>query len=307
MKANRRLLFYPLLLASLLIISACATKGTKGGLVSGSYGKPSTWLKAAAEHERKGDLQRALFDLRVARTVSRKDGKINAAIERVQAKIAAQTKKQMKQGAQALRQGKLTQARNHYLRVLSLDPKHEAALAAMRRIDKRNSKAKMETKVAMSLRNYRKSAKSRKLAKGFHEEAYTYSRQTLLQPDDPPADVESYIKEIETHLKKFPKDAEVRELLANTYIKQAGIAFQEEKFSQALNSLEQAERASNGDAKRIKNIRMQRKSYGKALYIKGVRSSRDEPQHAIKYWEYALKFDPDDKKSRLRLRNIQSM
>jgi tetratricopeptide (TPR) repeat protein len=276
-------------------------------LVSGSYGKTSTWLNAAAEHERKGDLQRALFDLRVAKTVSRKDGKINAAIERVKSKIAEQTKKHMRQGKQALREGKLNQARNHYLRVLSLDPKHEAALAAMRGIDKRDSKAKMETKVALSMQNYRRSAKTRKQAKGFQEEAYTYSQQALLQPDEKPTDIGSYIQEIEAHLKKFPQDKEVRELLANTYFKQAQIAFEAERYGDALEYLNNAERASGGETKRLKKVKKQRKSYGKALYLKGVRIARDEPQHAIKYWEYALQFDPDDRKSRLRLRNIKSM
>jgi tetratricopeptide (TPR) repeat protein len=300
--------FSCLLLSLLLVLnSGCSSTRPSKGVTSGDYRTPATWLRAAEEHERKGDLQRALFNLKVARTVSLRDKKINAAIKRIEAEIANQSKQKMSQARRAVRQGKLSEAKRRYLQVLSLNPKHKEALAAMRKLDERASKVSMKKKVARSNSNYNNRTKNRKLAKGFYEEAYSYSRQEILQAEDKQVDPKAYIKEIEAHLKKFPKDKEVRDHLSKTLFKQAGAAFEVGKYKDALGFLEQAERVFNSDTERLAKIQKQRKTYGKALYIKGVRSARDEPAHAIKYWGYALKFDPDDKKSRLRLRKIQSM
>ncbi|MEW8507077.1 MAG: hypothetical protein AB2598_10245 [Candidatus Thiodiazotropha sp.] len=297
-----------LLIAILLLGSGCSTNRTTKGAVSvGEYGKPATWLRAAEERERKGDLQAALFNLKLARTVTRQDRDIDREIKRVEAKIDSQSGKLMKRGKQAVSQGQFAKARRHYLRVLSLNPKHKPALEAMRELNERTSKASMKKKVARSISNYNNRAKKKKLAKGFHEEAYIYSRQELLQADDKSLDPRAYIEEIEAHLKKYPKDKEVRGLLSKTLQKQIDNAFESGNYSDALRYLEKAEQAFISDAKRLEKIQKQRKAYGKLLYIKGVRSSRDEPEHAIRFWEYALKFDPDDRKSRLRLRNIQAM
>jgi tetratricopeptide (TPR) repeat protein len=297
-----------LLCSSVLLLTlGCSSTKPGKGVKPGRYGNPATWLRAAEESERKGDLQRALFNLKVARTVSRKGRKINLDIERVETEIASQCKKRMSQGNRAVRQGKLTKARRYYLQVLGLNPKHKEALEAMRKLDKRASKASMKKKVARSDSNYNYRKKNEKLAKGFHEEAYIYSRQEILQADEKQTNPTEYIKEIEIHLKKFPRDREVSALLSKILLKQAGAAFEAENFNDALRYLERAERAFNSDSNRLATIRKQRKAYGKALYMKGVRSSRDAPGHAIQYWRHALEFDPDDRKSRLRLRRIQSM
>jgi len=38
-----------------------------------------------------------------------------------------------------------------------------------------------------------------------------------------------------------------------------------------------------------------------------VVSFRSEPQKALNYWRYALKFDPQHEKSRLRIRGMTQM
>jgi tetratricopeptide (TPR) repeat protein len=301
-------LIFILLFSFILVLSGgCSSTRTKKGAIPGNYGNPATWLRAAEEGERKGDLQSTLFNLKVARAVSLRDRKINVDIERVESKIASESKKKMSQGSRAMHQGKLSKARRYYLQVLALNPKHKEALVAMRKLDKRASKALMKKKVARSISNYNNRTKKKSLAKGFHEEAYIYSRQEILQAEGKQTNTGEYIKEIEMHLKKFPRDREVGEVLSKVLLKQAGAAFEAENYSDALSYLERAERAFKSNAKRLAAIQKQRKAYGKALYVKGVKRSRDGPEHAIKYWEYALKFDPDDKKSRLRLRKIQSM
>jgi predicted house-cleaning noncanonical NTP pyrophosphatase (MazG superfamily) len=297
-----------LLLSLLLILqSGCSSTRSARGAEPGKYANPATWLRAAKAMEDKGDLQAAMFNLRVARTVSRRDRKINAAIERVETKIANLSDKKMGQGNRAVRQGRLTRAKRYYLQVLSINPKHKEALEALRKIDMRASMASMKKKVARSTNNYNGGKKKKSLANGYPDEAYAYSRQAILQAGDKQTDPTIYIKEIEAHLTNYPKDKEVRELLSKTLLKQIDKAFESENYNDALRYIEQTERVFNSDNKRLSQIQQQRKAYGKKLYIKGVRSARDEPKLAITYWEYALQFDPEDEKSRLRLRNIQSM
>lgn len=301
-------LIFSLLLSIILALSGgCSSIQPSQDRVSTHYRNPATWINAAEENERKGDLQSALINLKVARTVSLRDRKLNIAIERLEEKIASQSKKKMSLGDRAIRQGKPSKARRYYLQVLALNPKHKEALAAMRKLDKRASSVSMKKKVARSTSNYNIRTKNKRVAKGFHEEAYAYSRQEILQAEEKQTSSKESINEIVTHIMKYPKDKEVLDLLSKILLKQAGAAFEAENYNGALGYLEQAEQAFNSDAERLATIKKQREAYGKALYIKGVRSSRNEPAHAIKYWEYALKFNPTDKKSRLRLRKIQSM
>jgi tetratricopeptide (TPR) repeat protein len=307
MMRSQALLISLLLSSVLLFHGGCSSTRSARDTASGDYAYSATWLLAAEAMERKGDLQAALYNLRVARTASRRDKRINAAIKRLEVKIANLSKKKMAQGKRAVRQGKLSQAKRYYLKVLSLDPKHKQALEALREIEKRASEASMKKKVVRSNRNYNNRAKKATLPKGFQEEAYIYSRQAILQAQDTQTSPEEYINEIEKHLHKYPKDKVVRERLSKTLLKQIDTAFESENYNDALKSIQRAERAFSSDTNRLKAIQQRRKAFGKKLYMKGVKRLRDEPKLAITYWEYALQFDPDDKKSRLRLRNIQSL
>lgn len=301
------LLFNLALLSLLIVQSGCSSSPSTRGRASSQYADPATWLSIAGEMERKGDLHAALYNLRVARTVSRRDKRINADIKRLEARIAELSEKHMRQGKRAVRQGKLTQARRHYLKVLSLDPRHKQALDAMRELETTKSKLSMKKKVATSNRNYNHRAKKAELPKDFNQEAYIYSRQDILQAEDKQMNPNGYIKEIESHLEKYPKDKEVQDRLSKTLIEQIDRAFESENYQGALNYIKRAERAFKSDSKRLAEIQQQRKSYGKKLYIKGIRSSRETPNLAITYWEYAIQFDPDHEKSRLRLRKIRAM
>jgi hypothetical protein len=131
-------LIFSLLLSIILVLSGgCSSIQPSQDRVSTHYRNPATWINAAEENERKGDLQSALINLKVARTVSLRDRKLNIAIERLEEKIASQSKKKMSLGDRAIRQGKPSKARRYYLQVLALNPKHKEALAAMRKLDKK--------------------------------------------------------------------------------------------------------------------------------------------------------------------------
>ncbi|MCU7931140.1 MAG: hypothetical protein KZQ90_10095 [Candidatus Thiodiazotropha sp. (ex Codakia rugifera)] len=291
----------------ILLGSGCAvdSKRVKGS--SGGYGDPKTWVAAAEAHEKQGDFQGALFEYRVARTLAKQDSEIKQSIKHLESQISKRTKKLIAQGNKAVRQGKISKARRLYLETLGLEPINKDALEAMRRLDEKSSRRSMQRKVAISQRNYKSRRKKAKANNGYGDETYTYSRQAILQAGNRPADIDGLIKELEKHITKYPNDLEMRSLLSKTRMGQAEKSFQAENYSDTLNYLEQAESAVNGDKKKLQTITKIRKEYGKGLYIKGLRSSRSEPKQALKYWEYALKFNPNDKKTRLRIQKINTM
>ncbi|MCU7906319.1 MAG: hypothetical protein KZQ76_10855 [Candidatus Thiodiazotropha sp. (ex Epidulcina cf. delphinae)] len=265
-------------------------------------------MSAAETHQRRGDLQQALFEYRVARTLVKQDTDIDNAIRRLEKHITEQTEQLTKRGKGAMRQGKTSKAGRLYLETLSLDPNHKDALAALRKLDEESSKRAMERKVALSKRNGTgRGRRQKKGLQGYEEEAYTYSRQAILQTENGPGNVREFIKELEKHIQKYPHDLALRRLLSKTHVKQAKKTYQAEKYDRTLNYLEKAERAVNGDKTKINAIARVRKEFAKALYIKGVRSSREEPEQALRYWKQALKFDPEDKRIRLRIQNMQRM
>lgn len=308
MKEPIRLLSLFVCVVIILVDSGCAHDKRRGSGASGAYADPAIWISTAEAHERQGDLQRALFEYRVARSLDKQDAAIDRAISRLEKHIAEKTRQLMKLGKKAVRQGKLSRARQRYLETLSLDPNHKAALAALRKLDERSSKRSMEKKVTLSQRNSKRRGKRQKgSAHEYEEEAYTYSRQAILQAGDRPANILAFIEELEKHVKKYPRDQELRRLLSKTLMGQAEKSYRAGKYNDTLNHLERAEKAASGDKTKINTITKTRKEFAKGLYIKGVRSSRKEPKQALIYWEQALKFDPQDKRTRLRIQNMQTM
>ncbi|MCU7863579.1 MAG: hypothetical protein KZQ92_06345 [Candidatus Thiodiazotropha sp. (ex Lucinoma borealis)] len=300
-------LFASIWVTVILLGSGCAidSKRVKGS--SGGYGDPKTWVAAAETHEKQGDLQGALFEYRVARALAKQDPVIKKSIKRIESQISKRTKKMIARGNKAVRQGKTSKARRHYLETLGLEPNNKDALEAMRRLDEKSSRRSMERKVALSQRNYKSRRKKAKNNNGYGDETYTYSRQAILQAGSRPASIDELIKELKKHIAKYPNDLEMRSLLSKTRIGQAEKSYQAENYSDTLSYLEQAESAVNGDRKKLQTIIKIRKEYGKGLYIKGLRSSRSEPKQALKYWEHALKFNPDDKRTQLRIQKINTM
>ena len=272
----------------------------------GSYASTATWIRAAQVHEHQGDLQQALYKYRIARTVSGQDPAVTGEIKRLQNRIALKTGKLAASAKQAQSERKYGRARSLYLEILSLEPKHREALAGLRQLDERNSKRKMRKKIALSRRN-RTSKPAAKQSRGYDDEGYAYSRQAILQAESRAADVDAYIKELEKHVLKYPKDRELSSMLLNTRMVQARAAFQAETYQQSLHHLREAERVFGNEAEVLGKLSLARKEFAKALYLKGVRSVRSDRANAVKLWEAALMFDPEDKRTRLRIQNIDTM
>jgi tetratricopeptide (TPR) repeat protein len=256
-------------------------------------------MQSAASHEQQGDLYQALMEYRILRTLSPGNSKTSQDIERVETLISKKTDKLMTRAENKLDRGKLQSAQALYLKILALDPKHKDAFIRLREINKRKLQQKMKQKVSLSQR-YRKNS-SRKKSINTEDEGYIYSRQAILQTENRPKDVSSYITELEKHISKYPNDSELKVMLMNVRIVQARAAFHSSNYDGSLDHLSAAERLLSRDEKLMKKLSDTRKELAKELYLKGVRSVRSEPVNAIALWRIALKFDPYDKRTQLRI------
>ncbi|MET0043541.1 MAG: hypothetical protein ABW100_08495 [Candidatus Thiodiazotropha sp. 6PLUC3] len=298
-----RLSYAPILL--LLVLSlGCAKKGSVSERHDGAFSKPSTWLISAARHEQKGDLQKALYEYRIARTLSGKSRKIEKKIESLKAQIEDKSKRLLSTAKKAHNKGDLKSAEKLFFEILALDPQHDAALKGLRRINRENLKLKMQKKVAIS-QGYQKKRSNRESKNNYHDEGYVYSRQAILQAEHRASDVTTYIEELEKHILKYPRDTELKNMLMKIRVVQARAAFKLAKYEKSLHHLTKAEKVFIRDPSAIKMLHGLRKELGKNLYLKGVRTVREEPVKAVELWKTALKFDPDDKKSQIRIKNLE--
>ncbi|MBW9268539.1 MAG: hypothetical protein K1566_02745 [Candidatus Thiodiazotropha sp. (ex. Lucinisca nassula)] len=290
-----------LLLVTLFILSSlgCASRQVVKSSNPGSYSDPKRLMLSAAKHEQKGDLYNALMEYRIARTVSVDTAKPDREVKRLEKLIAEKTDKLMSIAEKKYARGKLQSAEVLYFKILTLDPNYTAAFDRLRDINRKQLYKKMRQKVALSQR-YRKSS-LRKKNRQTEDEGYIYSRQAILQAENRENDVEGYIAELEKHITKYPSDTELKEMLVNVRIVQARASFGDSDYDSSLDHLTAAEESLNNDDKFLKKLLAARKEFAKELYLLGLRSVRSEPVNAIELWKSALKFDPNDKRTQLRI------
>lgn len=287
-----------------LFVHGCASN--KASLNSPeSYTSRTTWIRAAQLDEKKGDLQQALFKYRIARTLSRGGADIRKEINRLKNSILEKTENLSFKADKARRERKYNQAQQIYLEILSLDPKHQLALKGLRELDEQSSKRRMKKKVAQS-RRHRNRKSDVNESQPYQDEEYAYSRQTIMESGSRADNVAAFIGELETHVIKYPKDIELREKLLNIRIVEARKLFQAMRYGESLQQLQQIETVFKNDKQAISRILEMRKEFAKSLYLKGVRGVRSEQGYAVNLWKAALKFDPDDKRIRLRIQNVDA-
>ncbi|MEJ2455383.1 MAG: hypothetical protein P8103_14675 [Candidatus Thiodiazotropha sp.] len=278
---------------------------TGGSSISGAYDNPATWLKAAKAHEAQGDLQRALYEYRLAKTVGLSDRIVHKHLRRVESKIEQRITTLNRQAERAETRGHERAARNHYLEILALQPDNNEALEALRKLDR--SAALRGTKHAQELAGRaRYGSRKKQLRKSEQNEGYADSRQAILDGAKPPNDIGRLLQELERHQRKYPKDNTLRQHLIETSLVQAEQAYKAKQWDDALYYLNLAEQAGKGTGAYGKSVSKARKDYARKLYDQGVITYRTEPRSALNYWNYALRFDPDDDKSRLRIRSMSA-
>lgn len=303
----RGVFFQLILLALAAAVSGCAGKMQVGeGMagIRGDYSNPWTWVEAARLHEEQGDLQRALFEYRLAQTVGRPDGAARRDLRRVEGKIEARTSELREKAERATAGGDAGRARSLYLEILALQPDHRGALAALREQDERQVLSAMEKKRGLAKRNPRGMRKSAQGQGGYTDEGYAYSRESILESGKSPPGTGPLLQELQQHLEKYPKEKTLLRALVDDSLARAEKAYQAGRLDEAVSYLDRAERISRKGNGRPQTIAKARKRYARELYSQGVIRFRSEPEKALNFWRYALKFDPQDEKSRLRIRSL---
>jgi hypothetical protein len=274
-----------LLVVMLLILSGC-TRGVKTERgqeqVAARYDHQQTWLQSAKQREAEGDLQRALYEYRLAKTLSRGGREAEIQLRRVQSKISAQTANLLEQAERAERSGKPATAKARYLDILGLQPDHSQALASLRRLDKQGSLVALKSKRAPAGQTM----------------AYTDRERTSMGSVKRQASGKGSKRERDTPSETAKKQS------VESNLKQAELSYQAQRWDEALTFLKLAEQTGQGNSQWMEAVERARKHYAEALYNHGVISYRSAPQKAIDYWRYAIKFDPTDDKSRLRIRSL---
>ncbi|MET0065441.1 MAG: hypothetical protein ABW076_03760 [Candidatus Thiodiazotropha sp.] len=290
------------ILLTALLLAGCVSgpqpKGEGGDSASAAY-----WVSQAQQHERIGDLQRARHEYRIALTLSRNDAKIEQQMELVDKAIQAKTRELEKSAGKAQRKGQIERAQRLYLDLLSLDPANRQALTALRRLDERQAKLRLQAKYPTRPVKGTKPQDEREL----RDEDYAYSRQSILQADERARDAVSFIRELEAHVAKYPQDDALREMLLELRVSKAQQAFDRRDYDSTLKELLQGEKSLKSDPKALTTLDGHRKRYAKTLYLEGVRRVRVSRPEALDLWQAALKFDPQDKKIQMRIRNASSL
>jgi tetratricopeptide (TPR) repeat protein len=285
-------------LITLLMIVGCATD-KPGRVVSGDTGTADYWVALAKQNEQAGDLHQARYEYRVAQTLSYNDREITRHIEQLDQAIRKKTHRLAASAQKAMQKGQLQQAQNLYLDLLGLDPANHQALEALRSMEERQVRQQLQAKYPDRPRKRRKAQDEQEL----RDEGYAYSRQSILQADDRARNDSDFIKELETHVLKYPQDDELRKMLLNLRLSKAQQAFDRQDYVQTLNELQQAENSVKEHKKALSRLSKQRKTYAKSLYLKGIQRVRENRDDALALWQAALKFNPQDKKIQLRIQN----
>lgn len=302
---GRPLLSYFLISIMLMVETGCVGWAGMGAWEAGSQSDVDNWMKQAQQYAEQGDLARALQHLRIARTLDPGDERIEAEIVWTKSKIRSLVTQYAKQAKDAGKQGRTNVARRAYLRVLSLQPGQRAALEGLRSLEQVSAEHSMAGKIKHS----RKLTLAYDQAKSESEngkEAAVYVGQSEPQHEkSSTSGLADYRQRLDRRIENNPEDRTARQLLIRLEIEQVEHTFRQERFDQALGHLAKAASITNGDSVLRQTIQHARKKYGRLLYSMGLRTYRDDLNRAKGYWDYALRFDPANEKSRLRLNSAQ--
>ncbi len=248
-------------------------------------------------------MQQALLEYRLAQTVGLDERIAAKHLLRVESKISQRISSLNGEGKRAEARGREREAREHYLEILGLQPNHDGALEALRNLDKRRELRGLKNKQQQPDRAQYDAPKSQGRERS-QDDRYADSRQAILDSARLHKEIAGVLRELELHQRKYPKDSELRQQLIEDSLVQAEQAYQARQWVDALYYLNLAEKASKGIDAYRESVWKARKHYARELYDQGVIIFRSEPESALTYWNYALKFDPDDDRSRLRIRSM---
>ena len=262
----------------------------------------------AAALARQGDLAGALVEWRIVEAMTGRDAEVVRQRRKVESEIDRKASAKVEAGRKAAAKGSIKTARRHYLAALEVDPNHEGAIEALRRIEVvrvRRSRPKMvEPKpyrgvAAAPAGTAKPAASAQGAAKPKPAETSTAARSAALEQAVALAKQGYHTRAIgrfEAYLKKFPGDRDARALLSSSHRALGMALYKEDKLEQSIAHLQKAEAGKDPVAARM--LADARGRLAQDAYEKGIRVFRKDVVQAIALWEESLAYDPAHAKAK---------
>ncbi len=264
--------------------------------------RQSELARAATEA---GDHAAALAHREVLALLDPADPSHRQAIDASRAAIDRGVRAELAAGASARRAGDAARARDAYLRALALDPRNAEAAAALREIEHQQMARTQADRAARarSLETVVANAKSRAQAQTQAESYDLDQRIELLRSADPAVGG----REARAWVEANPGDRDGRSRLSAVAAERARDAERRGQRETALAWYESANAlAPSPSAEWTAKVRELRRVLGEIQYADGVRAMRTDLAAAIRHFEAALRYDPDNAKAEERLRDARA-
>jgi tetratricopeptide (TPR) repeat protein len=248
-----------------------------------------------------GDLATAATQWHLVVLLAPGEQKYRTEQEAVNAAIRQGVREQLQIGAAAQKSGDNERATQAMLRVLALDPANDEAAKALRDIDRQRI-SRIQVERAQKLRPVDMTA----LKSGVSEASALYDLEQPLEMLRA-GDVNGGLRELRAYVDANPGNRAARQRIGTAVADRARDLQIKGSREQAYTLYEQAV-ALRGETTTEWTLQMQslRKSLSDEYYSSGERAYRSDVALAIKQWETSLRYDPQNLKASVRLRDARA-
>ena len=264
---------------------------------------PQRHLRRAVEFERVGDPVAALREYRIAGLIDPGNRRAAARVTQLEAEIGRRARASAEAAESYRKRGDGRRERQAWLLLLSYRPGDAMALGRLRALERTREQRSLERKVRLAQRHADSRAPRNVI--GYEQEAFEYSRRSLLEMRDRSGDGDLFLEEMRKHLQKYPRDDGIRSLFITTCLGRAEQAFLARDHEAGLRCLAQARQLAAGRDDLLAPVQAAARRYAAELYARGLEAYRLDTAQAARFWRLALRYDPQMGQARLRLRRLQ--
>ncbi len=257
-------------------------------------------LQRAQQAKSAGDLAKAENEWHIVALLAPEEPKYRREQEAVAATIRQGVREQLQIGNVAMKGGDSERATQAMLRVLALDPDNDEAAKALREIDRQRI-TRIQGDRAQKLRPVD--------VAGVKAAASASEQYDLEQPLEMlrAGDVNGGLRELRAYVDANPGNRTARQKIGTAVADRARELQTKGSREQAYGLYEQAA-ALRGETTPDWSTQMQalRKALSEEYYNNGERAYRSDVALAIKQWETSLRYDPQNLKASMRLRDARA-
>jgi tetratricopeptide (TPR) repeat protein len=244
------------------------------------------------------ELAKALLQWKILKTLEPKNPEFAHQLLATRTLVRTTANKHVQLGEKALRDGRISVARQEFLRALASDPTLKAPLSHLRKIERQQVTEIQMAKLQRLLKK-RKAPAQVRMAPASSEEAYYLQLGIDLLRNGQPAES---IREIQKYLNSYPDDPKARDYLSKAYLTLWVDYLEKGNVAKALAYLQEARKHQPGENSHLDRlIQETKKRLAEDLYERGVRVYRKDIAKAIACWETSLSYDPQHVKAKLQL------